>query len=860
MPRANVPINNFNGGEFSRLIESRSDLSKYASGCRTLENAIPLVEGGAKKMPGTIYAGLAAKGGPLGTAATGKSRLVPFQFSTLQSAIIEFYAEGIRIWMNGGIVESGGVPVTVTTPYLEADLFDLDVSTQSADVLYIVHPNYPPASLNRYSDTSWTYNQLLLYGTTDVVKTGFSALGQIISDISQANPAVVTLASSDLVCPFSNGDDIYINLCTGMVELNEGQFQVTNVGGSAGAWTFNLLPYSIGGTGPAGFVEYIGLNLWTVNPSGTYAAAGGTGIGLTVTIVASFYYPWWYISTFTTANPGSGYTVGDIVTATVIGQAVNAEVVTILPGTAINSTNYLKYEGGGFAVKLSVLFNTSGNYPACSTLYQERFCLAGADSTPTQLNGSVQGDYTDFICDPNEDDYAIQFTLVSQQVDRIRWMIGTPNALLLGTASGVWAMWSPTGTSITQTNVQTSKQTSMGVGNIAPQQVNDAIIWVSRSKYIVRLLIYNWITNQWEGPDLTRLNREITMGPTAAESGIVQTAFQRDPYFIFWAVRADGQLIGLTYEREDQVFAWFRVVTDGLIESVACISQDNAEDQVWISVQRTINGVAQRYIEYFTPQGLFGQLSNAYFLHAGLQWQGVGPYNITGITQATPALVTAPSHGFTDGQSVQIMGVQGMTEVNNDPASAWTIANSTTDTFELLGIDSTGWGAYTSGGTAIQVTNTVTGLQHLQGKSATAVGDGAIIWQGTVIPSGVVTFPYYANLISIGLPFDTILEPMNPILGNQQQTSKGKRQKISRVTLSLCDSIGGKYGNDQDYLHPLTYGPGSKGLQPALFTGNITVDLDGEWDDEDTVSIVHSDPFPFTVRSIVPRVDVAESG
>src|ERR1700733_3322151 len=91
MSKANVLINNFNSGELSPLIESRSDLTKYAAGCQTLENALPLVEGGAKKMPGTIFAGIAACGGPLGIASTGKSRLVPFTFSTNQTLVLEFF-------------------------------------------------------------------------------------------------------------------------------------------------------------------------------------------------------------------------------------------------------------------------------------------------------------------------------------------------------------------------------------------------------------------------------------------------------------------------------------------------------------------------------------------------------------------------------------------------------------------------------------------------------------------------------------------------------------------------------------------------------------------------------------------------
>lgn len=73
---------------------------------------------------------------------------------------------------------------------------------------------------------------------------------------------------------------------------------------------------------------------------------------------------------------------------------------------------------------------------------------------------------------------------------------------------------------------------------------------------------------------------------------------------------------------------------------------------------------------------------------------------ITGITQANPAVVTISSHGFSNGDEIYIAGVGGMTELNG---RYFTVANKTTNTFELSGEDSTGYTAYTSGGTASRV-------------------------------------------------------------------------------------------------------------------------------------------------------------
>lgn len=78
---------------------------------------------------------------------------------------------------------------------------------------------------------------------------------------------------------------------------------------------------------------------------------------------------------------------------------------------------------------------------------------------------------------------------------------------------------------------------------------------------------------------------------------------------------------------------------------------------------------------------------------------------ITAITQANPAVVTSNAHGFANGDEVYIEGVVGMTELN---AGRYVVANQATNTFELQGVDSTGFTAYSSGGTANHTFNIIT--------------------------------------------------------------------------------------------------------------------------------------------------------
>ena len=71
---------------------------------------------------------------------------------------------------------------------------------------------------------------------------------------------------------------------------------------------------------------------------------------------------------------------------------------------------------------------------------------------------------------------------------------------------------------------------------------------------------------------------------------------------------------------------------------------------------------------------------------------------ITGATRANPVVVTSPGHGRTNGTIVRIQGVVGMTEINGP---YFTVANASTNTFQLQGVNGTAYGAYVSGGTVV---------------------------------------------------------------------------------------------------------------------------------------------------------------
>jgi len=144
-----IIINSFNSGELTPLLEGRTDVGKYYSGCRTLENFIVLSQGAATRRPGLKFITEVKD-------STVKTRLLSFEFSITQAYTIEAGNLYFRFYKDGGqILTGGGATYEISSPYLTADLFELQY-IQSADTMYIVHPEYAPRTLTRTDHNAWT--------------------------------------------------------------------------------------------------------------------------------------------------------------------------------------------------------------------------------------------------------------------------------------------------------------------------------------------------------------------------------------------------------------------------------------------------------------------------------------------------------------------------------------------------------------------------------------------------------------------------------------------------------------------------------------------------------------------------------
>lgn len=130
----------------------RIDDAKYQSGLAICRNFIPKPQGPAQNRPGFAFVREAKD-------STKKTRLIPFTYSTTQTMVIELGVGYFRFHTLGQTLMNGSVPYELANSYAEADLFDIKF-VQSADVLTLVHPNYPPAELRRLGALNWTLTNI----------------------------------------------------------------------------------------------------------------------------------------------------------------------------------------------------------------------------------------------------------------------------------------------------------------------------------------------------------------------------------------------------------------------------------------------------------------------------------------------------------------------------------------------------------------------------------------------------------------------------------------------------------------------------------------------------------------------------
>ena len=286
-------------------------------------------------------------------------------------------------------------------------------------------------------------------------------------------------------------------------------------------------------------------------------------------------------------------------------------------------------------------WSTHQGFPRTVTLHQSRIYYGGTERRPLSVWASVVDDFQNMRQTTNNDG-GLFLTLSAKEANRLMWM-ESQDKLLIGTSGNEWTLGASTDEGITPSNVTAQKQSSYGSKYLPAATINDVLLFVQRQGRKVRELVYVLDKDGWVAPDLTVLAEHVTAGE------IVERSYQQQTDAIYWAVRGDGQLIGMTYERDQNVVGWHRHTTDGAFESVATIYGIGGTDEVWLSVSRTVGGVTKRFIErfYTLSREKFeaADKANWWYLDCAVRYSGSATGTMSGLSHLNGRTVDVLANG-----------------------------------------------------------------------------------------------------------------------------------------------------------------------------------------------------------------------
>jgi hypothetical protein len=776
----------FARGELSPRLFSRADIDHYKMGLAECVNWMVMKQGGLRRRPGTEWINYAKN--PL-----HRTRLQKFVFSTIQAYVLEFGDYYVRFYANGGVVNKNAAsPIYFDAPnvvHWDAHTLVVDDPVQFSSTGFLP----PPLVVGR------TYYVKTVIGVDDFTISDTKG-GAAITWLDVGAGTNGGLAPVELATPYSISDVWRLQFAQSADVLyiahpDIPQKMLSRFTGS----TFQLVPYT-GYDGPylpenttttrfdpvgtSGNIVVNSVEAASLTPS-TVGVNGGVGF------VASDVNRWISLKY---SNKWYGLKITEIVSATSVKADVKGLIaddgkkVTSLPGQAPT---------GGW--RLGAWCETTG-YPGCVTFYQQRLIWARSDTQPQTIWMSRAGVLDNFaVTSPLQDDDALTITILAGEVNAISWIVEASD-LLIGT-NGAMRTLGPadTGKNFGPTNFMQKRQSTFGSLDIQPIQVAEVAIYPSFYGLSLREFLFSFQVNGYVSPELTILSEHML------RSGIKQMSYAQDKDGIIWNAMGNGELVGITYDRDQQIVACTRHRIAGKVVGVPCVPypSDDSEpepdtpwgivesvatipgldrSEVWLSVRRTINGEETRYIERMTITFEAQPKADAVFVDSSYSYSGAS-------------------------------------------ASA------------------------------------VSGASWLAGETIGTLADGAVMPESSVSEIGSISLPAgkSASKITFGLNYLSRAKTLAIAQGQQDGTGLGRRKNIISANIDVMETgyleIGSPSARELQVKVGLRGVDDPMDTSPPLRDGIFAYRFDRSWRDKGQIVMQTDKPLPATIRSVTPVFD-----
>lgn len=858
MTYSNDATVNFSGGEVSSGILSRNDIPLYNKIVRRMENFIAEPLGPARYRPGSVLSHH--------TRGHNPAVFIEFQFSDQQSYLIEVTEGYFRFFKDNAVILDS-TPHTITA-------------------------------------------------------------------ISKANPASVTSNAHGRVA----GEEVYIDDVVGMTEVNGKFFTIR----SATTNAFTLEDEFGNAIDSTGYTTYVsgGTAAWVYEVQVPYQEEDLTEIKYTQNQDAMYlthqsYQPrrlirnahdsWSFgryartndpfqvvgedtvvITGITQANPGvftadNIFEVDDLVYLTVIVgmtelnkrlfriRTANATTFTLEDkdtGVALDTSALTAYVSDGVAELVD-----AGSYPAAVGFTADsRLGYGNTTTNPDTLwysrgpssAGALR--HTDHTTGSAASD-ALLFTLSPLQgrSDTIRWLANTDKYIAAGTFGSIRRVFGATEeASIATDEINAKSANSDGVSKASPVVDGATLFYINRAGLSVESIEYNYEVNGYAPDDKNLVTEHITV------TGLKQLARQVGRPTLIWAVRNDGVLLALTYNAKENILGWHRhtIAGDGVVEWIGVMPRENNQDQLWMIVQREINGQTVRHIEYLSdPPVLPDELD----FYTGLDAVGSADreryenYLWEMAKHAIHLDCSLTYDGSVYGTDASASITMGEGAEDEDTEDVTVTASAAVFTSSMVGREI--WGKYTTegiGGGRLEITEyvsttvvkgtildtfpatatydagdwfltatTLDGLDHLEGESVGIIADGAVP-PDVVVTDGAIEIDEPASVIHVGLRYRGVIKTLPLDHGGRTGPALNKPKIVNHVGIRFVNSGGVQFGTSLYSLSEITFRTGNDfvGRAAPLFSGLEHVWYEDSTEQDKSIVLIQEQPLPCIVSCL----------
>jgi len=891
--KGNKLLMNFVGGELSPQMAARTDLDTYLKGLSWCQNFMILPQGGATYVPGTFLCGLTKN-------IWANAWLIRWQFSANDAIMIVAAAPPetvpgsgtgatLRFYRNNAVILNTAVNITGITNGTTMTVTASSHGYSVGQEVYITGVNGMNQVNNRFflvaSTTTNTFTVNDQYGNNvNSVSYGTYVSGGTVASIYEFSTPYLAGDLNQLRMA-QIGDLMYIT-CQNPAATRLTAYPPAKLTRSGFTnWSFNNSftrtndPFT-----PTNFVPNA---ITAANPPQVTVSSGTTGLSNgTVLYVTG-------VGGMTQLN-GNFYQVANLTSTTF--------TLSDLSGNPINGSGFSAFTSGGNFTMTNLwpavcAFSADGRLTYADTFQNTEGWWASelASGTTTQYDNFTTGS-----ADTNAMIYG--FAPVGGIIDSIcgLYQFGG-NFALLGASSIRQVYGSSPGTPATPTSISTLP-TMQGAYKADPLVINWDLIFIDVNQQKLRGMQYNLAFSDFQAQDYNLLAERI-----GEEASFLQLAYVKGIPEVIYVLRSDGMVMGFTFNNIEKINAWWRLYPGGggKVISIASIRNSNGNDQLWMLVQRTINGQNTVSVEVMSQRTFFPEARN--FYSGGISavyGPPVGaPANVNNLNTDT---TNWQNYAWEQGkyQTFLNMSITYDGHARGTSANATLTPSGTTGTititsnqsvFQTSDVGSQIWKDYTStgagGGQATisgytsptQVTAVVQGnfdttnaiapgmwgfavnqlvnLQLFNNTTISIATDGGTHPPQPVI-NGAITLQWYSQVIQVGFGYVGLLSTMNIAPGlSRTGPDDNKPRTIKRIRARFCETQGGWIGSSEYYLQEVIFRQGQQiaNRVPPPFTGTQDVPVRDQWSAPGTLNgpavekqvvLVQVDPTPCTLLSV----------